>query len=89
MIISASSLKLPQNAIYQLTARVIPDNPVTLVEAVSMINRLLEHRCDSDSITALSEYKTFTDVTPKDWFYYDIIEASNFHEYNNTSGKEV
>ena len=65
----------------------MPDGSITRAEAITIINRVLERGIDEDSelpdgITA------WPDVDTEDWYYYEIIEASNAHEYTGTRPDE-
>lgn len=63
-----------------------PDNLITRAETVVMINRILERKASAD--TVVPGYKVFSDISEADWFYWDIIEASNEHDYDKSSGTE-
>jgi len=57
------------------------DNSITRAETVTLINRLLGREADRAYISAnLSRLKTFPDVEPAHWAYYDILEAANTHD---------
>lgn len=63
-----------------------PDDFVTRAEAITMINRALNRGVNADS--KLLNFKTFSDNTAGKWYYYEIIEASNGHDYNGTRPNE-
>ena len=52
-----------------------PDRPITRAEAVTMLNRVLERRCDSWGTV----FRTWVDVSEDDWFYAELMEAGNTH----------
>ncbi|MBO4677531.1 MAG: S-layer homology domain-containing protein, partial [Oscillospiraceae bacterium] len=57
-----------------------PDQAITRAEAVTVINRMLNRGVDETS--NIGEVKNFPDtMDPKKWYYYEIIEAANYHEY--------
>ena len=57
-----------------------PDQAITRAEAVTVINRMLNRGVDETS--NISGAKTFPDtMDPKKWYYYEVIEAANDHEY--------
>ena len=57
-----------------------PADPVTRAEGVVILNRVLGHRADRAYITVhLAELRTFADVDPAHWAWYDILEAANSH----------
>ena len=64
-----------------------PDQAITRAEAITVINRILERGVDKDS--ELGNIKTFSDnADPDAWYYYDIIEATNDHEYTGKRPSE-
>lgn len=57
-----------------------PNDPITRAESVVVLNRVLERKADRAYVTArLAELRTFVDVDPAHWAWYDILEASNSH----------
>jgi len=67
-----------------------PGNAISRAEVVSLVNRMLERVADKgyvDSHTAtLNQY---TDLTKTHWAYYDIMEATNSHDYEKSEGSET
>lgn len=63
-----------------------PDALITRAEAMTIINRVLDRGVDGDS--TLPEFKLWPDNTPDDWFYFDVIEATNSHEYTGSRPSE-
>lgn len=58
-----------------------PDNNITRAEVVTIVNRMLNRKADTNYINTNSKnLNFFDDVTDKNyWAYYEIIEASNDH----------
>lgn len=63
-----------------------PDNNITRAEFVKVMNAFL-NRCDTKQIN--DKTNRFSDISEKDWFYYDIIEASVHHSFNELNGKNI
>ncbi|MBN7774599.1 S-layer homology domain-containing protein [Clostridium aminobutyricum] len=56
-----------------------PNQYITRAEAMVLINRVLDRRVDEAGL--VDGYKVFSDNNPTDWFYYQVIEATNNHNY--------
>ena len=57
-----------------------PESPITRVEVMTLINRILERQVDEYGI--LSELiEQWTDLSAGHWGYYDILEACISHSY--------
>ena len=57
-----------------------PDDPILRAEGITVLNRILQRQADQAYITIhLTELKTFTDIDPNHWAWYDIMEAANNH----------
>ncbi|MCR4600614.1 MAG: S-layer homology domain-containing protein [Clostridia bacterium] len=57
-----------------------PDQPITRVEAMKIINSVLHRGVDATS--ELGDYINFPDNSDLNkWYYYEVIEAVNNHEY--------
>jgi hypothetical protein len=67
-----------------------PDKPVTRAEVMAVVNRILERKGDKEYIDEHPDkIKQFTDLQDQDkWYYYDVIEATNDHEFTRTKGVE-
>lgn len=62
-----------------------PDNPITRAETVTMINRLLDRKPETEK-DLLSDMTIFNDNTdPSAWYYLQFQEAANNHEYTRKS----
>jgi hypothetical protein len=46
---------------------------------MTLINRVLERRVNEAGL--IDGYKVFPDNKSTDWFYYQVIEATNNHDY--------
>ncbi|WP_409966958.1 S-layer homology domain-containing protein [Bengtsoniella intestinalis] len=60
-----------------------PDDYITRAEAVTLVNRVLIRYADTDYVDEnLDTLNTYVDVAPDYWAYYNILEASNKHDYD-------
>ena len=65
-----------------------PQNLITREEVTTIVNRMLGRLPDEDYIDAHEDdLDLFPDVT-KNWAYYDVVEATNDHQYKKTSSGE-
>ena len=62
-----------------------PDALITRAETAAMINRLLGCAVESAD-DLLPDILTWSDNTPNSWYYFEILQATNSHEYR---GKET
>ncbi len=58
-----------------------PDQPITRAEAMAIINRMLGRGVSKGYVCKGAA--RFTDNDPGSWYYYEILEATNDHEYRN------
>lgn len=65
-----------------------PLNPISRAEAAVITNRMLERVADEDYIDASEDVKAFPDLAKTYWAYYDVIEATNAHDFTKESGAE-
>lgn len=63
-----------------------PEQAITRAEAMTIINRVLNRGVDKNS--ELLNFKVWPDNTISDWFYYEVIEATNEHEYTGSRPSE-
>lgn len=63
-----------------------PDQSITRAEAMAIINRVLDRGVSINS--ELLSFKVWPDNSPTEWYYYEIIEATNDHEYTGTRPNE-
>ena len=65
-----------------------PANLITREEVTTIVNRMLGRLPDEKFIDAHEDdLDLFPDVT-KNWAYYDVVEATNDHQYKKTSSGE-
>ena len=65
-----------------------PQNLITREEVTTIVNRMLGRLPDEYYIDAHEDdLDLFPDVT-KNWAYYDVVEATNDHQYKKTSSGE-
>lgn len=60
-----------------------PDQHITRAETVTMVNRCLHRAVDNDGLIA--GYISWPDNKSSDWYYYDIIEAANYHNFKRSN----
>lgn len=58
-----------------------PNNNITRAEACAIVNRTLGRVPDADHLLPEDEMKTWPDNSESAWFYADMQEATNGHEY--------
>ncbi|WBW49352.1 S-layer homology domain-containing protein [Peptoniphilus equinus] len=61
-----------------------PDAAINRAEVATLLNRLYDRKADVESLKALenqSLLKSFTDLKPTHWAYFEVMEAANSHEY--------
>lgn len=58
-----------------------PDQPITRAEAMTIINRMLGRGVSKGYVCKGAA--RFTDNDPGSWYYFEVLEASNDHEYRN------
>ncbi|BFH11640.1 hypothetical protein J6TS7_07400 [Paenibacillus dendritiformis] len=65
-----------------------PNQYISRVEAMSFINNVLNRKVKTDGIH--KDAKQWPDNTPDKWYYTDVLEATNHHEYHrDEDGFEV
>lgn len=64
-----------------------PDQYITRVEAITIINRVLNRGVDEDS-TLPAGITELSDVPSSAWYYYEVVEATNSHEYTGSRPSE-
>ena len=64
-----------------------PDNYITRAAAMKLINNVLERRVDEEGLLAGATH--WTDNTPDDWHYFVVLEATNSHDYDRRSKKDL
>ena len=70
-----------------------PDAPITRAEAVKIANSLFERSVDNSGLKEKLENPTmiskFTDVNNTHWAFYEIMEATNSHEFERRENGKV
>lgn len=56
-----------------------PDQPITRAQVMAIINRALNRGVDASS--ELLNFRSFPDNPATAWYYYEVIEATNGHNY--------
>ena len=56
-----------------------PDSAITRAEAVTLINNVLNREVDEDGLCYNT--KMWPDNPEYTWYYFEILEATNYHEY--------
>ena len=59
-----------------------PTNNITRAEVMTLVNRVLERGVDEEGL--MEDAIQWADNKPGDWYYYDVQEATNSHEYVRT-----
>lgn len=59
-----------------------PGKYITRAEAMTIINRMLSREVDAAGLHA--DTKLWSDINASDWYYYNVLEATNSHNYNRT-----
>ena len=67
-----------------------PNSSITRAEVTAITNRMLGRVADRSYIDAneASLPMVFTDNRKSSWAYYDIVEATNGHDFTHTGGEE-
>lgn len=59
-----------------------PDQPIKRSETVTIVNRMLNRVADKEYIEAnMEDVLTYPDLDKSHWAYYEILEASNWHDH--------
>lgn len=66
-----------------------PENDITRAEVVTVTNRMLERVADKQYIDSSSDIIKFTDISTAHWAYYDVMEATNGHDYGKVDDVET
>ena len=66
-----------------------PNNTITRAEVAAITNRMLGRSADEEYVDAhTTQLRTFGDLRSSYWAYYEIVEATNGHDYETTEGTE-
>lgn len=67
-----------------------PYNTITRAEVTTIVNRMLGRAADEDYVdNHADELRQFPDVSQTNWAYYNIVEATNAHDYSKSGGTET
>ena len=66
-----------------------PNNTITCAEVTTIVNRMLGRAADKDYVDShKDQLRQFPDVAQTNWAYYNIVEATNAHDYEKSGGTE-
>lgn len=66
-----------------------PNDTITRAQVTTIVNRMLGRSADEDYVERnIEELTRFTDVPDTHWAYYNIMEATNAHDYAKNNGVE-
>lgn len=65
-----------------------PDDPITRAEAMTIINRMLNRGVEEAGVSATG-FTPWPDNDSSAWYYYEVIEATNDHEYTGNRPYEI
>lgn len=66
-----------------------PENSITRAEVVKITNAVLNRICDKEYVTEhIADLNAYNDIQSTHWAYYEIMEASNAHDYESSDGVE-
>ncbi|OWA35810.1 hypothetical protein B9G55_07930 [Saccharibacillus sp. O16] len=66
-----------------------PEDYVSRAEAVTLVNRMTERSADRNYVDHSGRIEHYSDLKPAYWAYYDIMEATNRHDYVRGSDGET
>ncbi len=58
-----------------------PDNAIIRSEGATIVNALVNRKADKEYVDAADNLIRFPDVSEDHWAFYEIIEATNAHDY--------
>ena len=61
----------------------LPQKAITRAEAMTLINNVLDREVDEEGL--LAEAKQWPDNQKDSWYYYEVLEATNSHDYTRRS----
>ncbi len=64
-----------------------PEQPITRAETATIINRVLSRGVKSYGV--VEGIKKWPDNPENEWYYYEMVEATNEHTYTNTRPSEI
>lgn len=67
-----------------------PDRQITRASVLKIVNNMFGRKADMDYINNHNNSITlFPDVPVSAWYYADVVESTNTHEYDKNSGTEI
>ena len=67
-----------------------PNNDITRAEAVTILNNLFDRKVDEAGLAGVrGDIVEFKDLSRSHWAYYEIVEASNTHEFYRQKDGEM
>ena len=67
-----------------------PDAFVKRASVAKIVNNMLGRKADIEYVhTHTGDVRLFNDVSDTAWYYADVIEAANTHEYEKNDGEET
>ncbi|KAB4866334.1 S-layer homology domain-containing protein, partial [Bacteroides thetaiotaomicron] len=67
-----------------------PNEAITRAEVTVIVNRMLGRAADEDYVDDHADsMHPFSDLTDSSWAYYQIMEATNAHDYTKSHGAET
>jgi hypothetical protein len=64
-----------------------PNKNITRAEAMTLINRVLNREVDKDGLLDNAAY--WPDNQEGKWYYFDVLEATNTHDYDRRSSDSI
>ena len=66
-----------------------PNKTISRAEVTTIVNRMLDRSADEDYVDRHeADLRLFPDVSKDYWAYYEIVEATNAHNYEKNGGTE-
>ncbi len=66
-----------------------PNANITKAETAALMNNILGRKADQNYINQHQLSNSFTDCLPDYWAYYEVMEATNGHNFTVENGREV
>lgn len=63
-----------------------PDKYITRAEVMKIVNHMLDRAVNEEGL--VEDAKRWIDNPSDAWYYYEVIEATNFHTYDRAEGDE-
>ncbi len=62
----------------------LPQKAITRAEAMTLVNNVLNRKVDKEGL--LPGAKQWSDNPEGTWYYYEVLEATNSHDYTRDEG---